>query len=111
MTPQTDPEIAHSASNDRGLLAGPRPRWAEFLSLLGIVGEFLRGFRRLHFVGPCVTVFGSARFGEGHPYYALGREVGREIAGEFEIQNFGAWSFNSAVGPELYEGSIGRASP
>ncbi|MEK7216544.1 MAG: TIGR00730 family Rossman fold protein [Chloroflexota bacterium] len=82
MTPQTDPEIAHSASNDRGLLAGPRPRWAELLSLLGIVGEFLRGFRRLHFAGPCVTVFGSARFGEGHPYYALGREVGREIAGE-----------------------------
>jgi uncharacterized protein (TIGR00730 family) len=42
--------------------------------------ELLRGFRALHFVGPCVTVFGSARFPEGHPYYALGREVGARLA-------------------------------
>jgi uncharacterized protein (TIGR00730 family) len=40
----------------------------------------VRGFRALHFVGPCVTVFGSARFKESHPYYELGREVGRELA-------------------------------
>ncbi len=38
--------------------------------------DFLRGFRTLHFVGPCVTVFGSARFGEGHRYYDLARRVG-----------------------------------
>jgi uncharacterized protein (TIGR00730 family) len=42
--------------------------------------EFLRGFRALHFVGPCVTVFGSARFKADHPYYALGREVGARLA-------------------------------
>ena len=42
--------------------------------------EFIRGFRALHFSGPCITVFGSARFKEGHPYYALGREVGATIA-------------------------------
>ncbi len=42
--------------------------------------EFIRGFRKLHFVGPCVTVFGSARFHEDHPYYALGREVGQRLA-------------------------------
>jgi uncharacterized protein (TIGR00730 family) len=42
--------------------------------------EFIRGFRRLHFLGPCVTVFGSARFGEAHPMYALARRMGREIA-------------------------------
>jgi uncharacterized protein (TIGR00730 family) len=40
----------------------------------------MRGFRRLHFVGPCATVFGSARFKEGHPYYALGRELGSKLA-------------------------------
>jgi uncharacterized protein (TIGR00730 family) len=45
-----------------------------------ILVEFVRGFRALHFVGPCVTVFGSARFREDHPYYGLGREVGRELA-------------------------------
>ena len=40
----------------------------------------MRGFRTLHFVGPCVTVFGSARFPEDHPYYALAREVGARLA-------------------------------
>ena len=42
--------------------------------------EMLRGFEELDFEGPCVTVFGSARFAEDHPYYALGREVGRRLA-------------------------------
>ena len=41
-----------------------------------IVFEFMRGFRALHFVGPCVTVFGSARFPETHPYYVLARQLG-----------------------------------
>jgi uncharacterized protein (TIGR00730 family) len=40
----------------------------------------MRGFRSLHFVGPCVTVFGSARFREGHPSYTLAREVGGRLA-------------------------------
>jgi uncharacterized protein (TIGR00730 family) len=40
----------------------------------------MRGFRALHFVGPCVTVFGSARFKADHPYYSLGRELGERLA-------------------------------
>jgi len=47
--------------------------------VLRAVRDFIAGFRTLHFVGPCVTVFGSARYDETHPYYALGREVGRGI--------------------------------
>jgi uncharacterized protein (TIGR00730 family) len=42
--------------------------------------DLIRGIRALHFVGPCVTVFGSARFDEHHRYYVLGREVGAAIA-------------------------------
>lgn len=42
--------------------------------------DFLRGFRALHFVGPCVTVFGSARVPEKSPHYQLAREMGAEIA-------------------------------
>ena len=41
--------------------------------------DFIVGFRALHFVGPCVTVFGSARVEEAHPYYELAREVGRGL--------------------------------
>ncbi len=65
---------------DRLLLEGPRSRTAEFFRVLRIMREFLRGFRALHFQGPCVTVFGSARFGEEHPYYRLAREIGAAVS-------------------------------
>ncbi|MEO8541010.1 MAG: hypothetical protein ABI577_14815, partial [bacterium] len=65
---------------ERLLLAGPQDRSSELLRTFRIGWEFLRGFRKLHWVGPCVTVFGSARFTEDHPYYAMGRAVGAEIA-------------------------------
>ena len=64
---------------DGEFLSGPLRRTSELLRLFRIVSELLRGFRELHFLGPAVTVFGSARFGEDHPYYALGREVGRRL--------------------------------
>lgn len=48
--------------------------------MLRIAAEFVRGFRALHFVGPCVTVFGSARFAQDHRWYGLAREVGRRLA-------------------------------
>jgi uncharacterized protein (TIGR00730 family) len=61
-------------------LQGPQPRGFELLRAVRIFFELLRGFRALHFVGPCVTVFGSARFREEHPYYALARAVGGALA-------------------------------
>jgi len=67
------PEVAR-------FLAGPQRRAEELMRAVRIFGEFLRGFRAFHFVGPCVTVFGSARFGERHPYYALARQCGAELA-------------------------------
>ena len=42
--------------------------------------EFIKGFRALHFVGPCVTVFGSARFREDQQYYVAARELGAKLA-------------------------------
>ncbi len=62
------------------LLEGPARRGSEFLRALRILGEFIHGFRQLHFLGPCVTVFGSARFPEEHPHYQLAREMGGRIA-------------------------------
>ncbi len=61
-------------------LVGPQRRSSEVARGFRIYLEFLRGFRKLHFVGPCVTVFGSARFAEDHSYYGLAREVGRRLA-------------------------------
>ena len=65
---------------ERRFLRGPRPRSVELIEALRIFSECVRGFRRLHFVGPCVTVFGSARFPESHPAYALARELGGRLA-------------------------------
>jgi uncharacterized protein (TIGR00730 family) len=61
------------------MLGGPRPRLEELVRLFRISWEFLRGFRRLHFVPPCVTVFGSARFVENNRWYQLARRVGSEL--------------------------------
>ncbi|HVZ81417.1 MAG TPA: TIGR00730 family Rossman fold protein [bacterium] len=61
-------------------LSGPLSRLEELRQLLLVFFECLKGFRKLHFVGPCVTIFGSARFNEGHRYYALARRVGAEMA-------------------------------
>jgi uncharacterized protein (TIGR00730 family) len=48
--------------------------------VLRTAGEFIKCFRQLHFVGPCVTVFGSARYGEDQPAYALTRAMGGALA-------------------------------
>lgn len=63
-------------------LDGPKDRGFEFLFALRVFREFIRGFRALHFIGPCVTVFGSARFREGHPYYEEARQMGSRIVQE-----------------------------
>lgn len=68
------------AQEERSFLAGPHTRQREFWFALRIMLELIRGFRALHRVGPCVTVFGSARFREGHPYYALARAMGARLA-------------------------------
>ena len=61
-------------------LEGSRTRGSELLWALGTFVEFIRGLRALHSVGPCVTVFGSARFKEDHPYDEFARDVGRVLA-------------------------------
>lgn len=82
-TPQETLPTAEAQKNhrtERYFLEGPKSRSSETWMVFRIFAEFIRGFRRLHFVGPCVTVFGSARFKEDHPYYQLTREVGAALA-------------------------------
>ena len=42
--------------------------------------DLLMGFRALHFAGPCVTIFGSARTKPGSRYYEMAREMGAACA-------------------------------
>lgn len=74
--PRPGTSNGHRPGQERYFVTGPHSRWSEFLFTLKVMREFIRGFRALHFLGPCVTVFGSARFREGHPYYDLSRKMG-----------------------------------
>ncbi|HEY5992230.1 MAG TPA: TIGR00730 family Rossman fold protein [Candidatus Udaeobacter sp.] len=73
-------QTAPSEPADEIFLEGPRSRLAEFFTLLRVMRDFLRGFRTLHFVGPCVTIFGSARIHPDDPHYELARKMGAAIA-------------------------------
>ena len=61
-------------------LDGPRSRWSELKMAFEVFSEFIKGFRNLHVVGPCVTVFGSARFKEDNEHYEAARKLSGEIA-------------------------------
>ena len=65
---------------ERLFLSGRRHREADLESAVKFFLEFLRGFESFEFEGPSVTVFGSARFTEGHRYYQRARELGRGLA-------------------------------
>lgn len=78
--PTPTPVNTQAQTDDRYLLEGPHSRLSELAILFRAGRDFIRGFRTLHFVGPCVTIFGSARFQESHPYYALAREVGQRVS-------------------------------
>lgn len=65
---------------ERKFLAGPQGRGFELRHTFRVMREYIGALRALHFVGPCVTVFGSARFPEGHRAYEQAREAGRALA-------------------------------
>jgi hypothetical protein len=66
--------------DDRRYLEGAQGRGSELRHTFRVFREYVRAIRALHFLGPCVTVFGSARFPEAHPYYQLARTVGVGLA-------------------------------
>jgi len=61
-------------------LDGPKSRGYELHFAWKVFWEFIKAFRTLHFVGPCITVFGSARFKEDHIYYQQARGLGKRIS-------------------------------
>ncbi len=66
-------------NSERSFLEGPRSRLQELFFLFKVFKEFIRGYRALHFLGPCITVFGSARFKEDNIYYQQAREIGAKL--------------------------------
>jgi len=77
---QTQQNEHANSKRERYFLEGPRNRRFELGYILRVGWQLLRGFRKFHFAGPCVTVFGSARFDESHAYYQLARDVGAALS-------------------------------
>jgi uncharacterized protein (TIGR00730 family) len=75
--PKIDPIIP---PKEHVYLDGPKSRGYELAFAWKVFKEFIKGFRCLHFVGPCITVFGSARFKQDNEYYQSAREFGKRIA-------------------------------
>ncbi|NBO69376.1 MAG: TIGR00730 family Rossman fold protein [Bacteroidetes bacterium] len=105
-------------------LEGPKSRWREFVFTLKVMKEFISAFRRLHFVGPCITVFGSARYSADHEYYKLSEEIGKALVnigftvmtgggpGIMEGANKGAFEENGiSVGAEILLPHEQKANP
>ncbi len=61
-------------------LEGPKSRGYELLFAWRVFWQFIKGFRNLHFIGPCITIFGSARFERDHFFYHKAEEFGKKIA-------------------------------
>ena len=61
-------------------LEGPKSRGYELAFAWKVFRQFIMGFRNLHFVGPCITVFGSSRVKEDNEFYMSAREFGKKIA-------------------------------
>lgn len=70
----------NASRHEESFLQGPRTRLQELYRVLGISYEFIKGFRTFHFLGPCVTIFGSARFPEDHLHYKEARETAARLA-------------------------------
>jgi len=77
--PIPDPTRRKVLLKEYEYLEGPKSRSSELAFTIRVFFQFIKGFRKLHFVGPCVTVFGSARFQPGHAYYKMAEAVGGAI--------------------------------
>jgi uncharacterized protein (TIGR00730 family) len=59
--------------------------WTEIKSsdswqIFKIMAEFVEGYEKLAIIGPCVTIFGSARTNPKHPYYKLAQDTAYKMA-------------------------------
>ena len=65
------PEQKHKGGNE----SKTNDSWAIFK----IMGEFVNGFEKMSKIGPCVSIFGSARTPTEDTYYRLSSEVATAI--------------------------------
>ena len=91
-------------TEEKKFLSGARSRYRNFIFMVKVSWHFVRGFRKMHFLGPCVTVFGSARFKETGKNYKKGVEVGAALANlGFTVMTGGGPGIMEAANRGAYE--------
>lgn len=73
-----------ATSEDKIKLAFKKKNWNEIKTydswkIFKIMSEFVEGFEKLARIGPCVSIFGSARTEPGTPYYKLAEEIAFQL--------------------------------
>lgn len=74
------PSDKKPANDERQFLTEQRSKEKEIKRLGRINKEFEMGFKKLGRLGPAVTIFGSARFKPGEPFYELSRKTGNAFS-------------------------------
>ncbi len=91
-------------SEEAIFLKGPLSRFKELFFAFRVMFSFIKAFRKMHFIGSCVTVFGSARFGTDNPYYQQAEKVGAALANlGFTVMTGGGPGIMEAANKGAYE--------
>lgn len=94
----------HLQADESKFLKGPLSRLKELFFTFRVMFGFIKGFRKMHFIGPCVTVFGSARFDPGNPFYQKAEKVGAALANlGFTVMTGGGPGIMEAANKGAYE--------
>jgi len=72
-------------------------------TMFKVISEFVDGFERLNVIGPCVSIFGSARTKPDNPYYKIAVDIGRRLTEE-------GWGVITGGGPGIMEAGNKGAS-
>jgi len=85
-------------------MRGPLSRFKELFFAFRVFFSFIKAFRSMHFIGPSVTVFGSARFGKSTPFYKKTEEIGAALAKMgFTVMTGGGPGLMEAANKGAYE--------
>lgn len=72
-------------------------------TMFKVVSEFVDGFERLNKIGPCISIFGSARTKPDNPYYLSAVEIAKQLTGA-------GWGVITGGGPGIMEAGNKGAS-
>lgn len=94
----------HLQKTESPFLKGPRSRFKELWFTFKVQYNFIKGFRKMHFIGPCVTVYGSARFEPESEHYKNAEKIGAELSKlGFTIMTGGGPGIMEAANKGAYE--------